>query len=84
MSTTTTETTSQPAGVVGSISARASYEPIPRNKSLDKYEHFAVNPAIGEEFAPEAQLSEIVKADNADELIKDLAVLGKNLGFEQS
>jgi hypothetical protein len=64
--------------VVGSIYARASYEPIARNKSLDKYKHFSINPSIGEEFEEGIQLSEVVKADNADELIKDLAVLGED------
>jgi hypothetical protein len=75
--TATTTTTTQPSGVVGTISARASYEPITRNKSLDKYEHFELNPIIGEEFGRQAQLSQILASPNADELIKDLAVLGK-------
>lgn len=45
--------------------------------ALDKFESFDVTPVIGKEF-PNANLAEWLKADNADELIRDLAITGKN------
>lgn len=44
--------------------------------ALDKFESFDVTPVIGKEF-PTANLAEWLKADNADELIRDLAITGK-------
>jgi alpha-ketoglutarate-dependent taurine dioxygenase len=41
--------------------------------ALDKFESFDVTPAIGMEF-PTANLAEWLKAPNADELIRDLAI----------
>lgn len=45
--------------------------------ALDKFESFDITPVIGKEF-PNADLAEWLKADNADELIRDLAITGKN------
>jgi hypothetical protein len=44
--------------------------------ALDKFESFDVTPVIGKEF-PTANLAEWLKAPNADELIRDLAITGK-------
>ncbi|KAJ3029289.1 UNVERIFIED_CONTAM: hypothetical protein HDU68_012606 [Siphonaria sp. JEL0065] len=54
-------------------------QPLKRNHALDaKYKHFKLEPHIGEEFAEDAisvQLTDILNAPNAQELIHDLAVL---------
>ncbi|WWC93850.1 hypothetical protein V866_000686 [Kwoniella sp. B9012] len=42
---------------------------------LEKYSHFEVTPSIGREFGPDLQLSQILKAANCNDLIRDLAVL---------
>ncbi|WVQ82460.1 hypothetical protein IAT38_004589 [Cryptococcus sp. DSM 104549] len=60
---------------VGTLGVRGTTSPLKRNHTLDKYTSFAVTPPIGQEFAKDAQLSEIVHAPNSDELIRDLAVL---------
>ncbi|WWC66111.1 uncharacterized protein I206_100011 [Kwoniella pini CBS 10737] len=60
--------------LVGTLGIRGSTFPLARNHSLDKYVSFEVTPSIGQEFAKELQLSQIVNAENADELIKDLAI----------
>jgi hypothetical protein len=62
-------------GTVGSIALRVSTVPLKRNHTLDKHEHFEVTPSIGEEFSG-VQLSDLVHADNKDELLRDLAILG--------
>lgn len=78
--TTQAQKTEAPNGkVVGSISARASYEPLRRNRALDAYTHVAVTPHIGEEFK-DVQLSQLLEAPNADDLIRDLAVLVSERG----
>ncbi|KAI9347720.1 alpha-ketoglutarate-dependent taurine dioxygenase [Obelidium mucronatum] len=51
-------------------------QPLKRNFSLDAYKNFKVQPHIGTEFAKGTiQIRDILKAPNADELIKDFAVL---------
>ncbi|CAG8953625.1 hypothetical protein HYFRA_00010084 [Hymenoscyphus fraxineus] len=47
--------------------------PMQLTGALDKFESFDITPVIGKEF-PNANLAEWLKADNADELIRDLAV----------
>ena len=59
---------------IGSLSLRASATPIRRNHSLDAYTHAPSTPVIGEEF-PDVQLSELLRAANVDELLRDLATL---------
>lgn len=55
-------------------------KPIPYTGSLDKYESFEVTPNIGSEFSSDLQLTDLLSADNADELIRDLAVLVSQRG----
>jgi hypothetical protein len=43
--------------------------------SLDQFAHEDLTPATGTEFTSDTQLSQLLKADNADELIRDLAIL---------
>lgn len=50
-------------------------EPMKLTGALDKYEQFDMTPALGREF-PAAKLAEWLAAPNADELIRELAVLG--------
>ncbi|WVQ75578.1 hypothetical protein IAR50_005205 [Cryptococcus sp. DSM 104548] len=69
--TQTIDSLTSKAGVLG---VRGSTQPLPRNHFLDKYPSVASTPSIGQEFTSELQLSEILKADNSDELIRDLAV----------
>ena len=59
---------------IGSLSLRGSTTPIRRNHSLDAYTHAPSTPVIGEEF-PDVQLSELLRAVNVDELLRDLATL---------
>ncbi|WVQ76672.1 hypothetical protein IAR50_006346 [Cryptococcus sp. DSM 104548] len=45
---------------------------------------FAVSPTIGQEFAKDLQLSEIVHAENKDELLRDLAILENSESCQES
>lgn len=51
--------------------------PLPYTGSLDSYPHFEVTPSIGREFGKELQLTDLLAAENSDELIRDLAVLSE-------
>lgn len=77
MASTLTQTIDSLTQKVGILGVRGSTQPIPRNHSLDKWKSFEVTPFIGQEFGSDIQLSQIVNAPNADELIKDLAVLSE-------
>jgi hypothetical protein len=81
MSATQTQTASS-GNVVGLLAARASTVPLRRNNLMDQYTHLAVTPGMGEEFSSDLQLSELLKAPNADALIQDLAVLSEPIFTE--
>ncbi|WRT67275.1 uncharacterized protein IL334_004242 [Kwoniella shivajii] len=49
--------------------------PLEYKGTLEEYSHFEVTPSIGREFGSDLQLSQLLKADNSDDLIRDLAVL---------
>ena len=51
--------------------------PLKLGKSHDAYEKTDSTPTIGTEFARGVQLTDLLKAPNADEIIRDLAILGK-------
>lgn len=55
-------------------------EPLKYTGSLEKYTHFEVTPSIGREFGPDLQLLDLIKSPNADDLIRDLAVLVSRRG----
>ena len=55
--------------------AKLIKEPMKLTGALDKYEQFDMTPALGREF-PAAKLAEWLAAPNADELIRELAVMG--------
>jgi hypothetical protein len=52
-------------------------EPLKLSGALDKFEQFDVTPVIGREFV-NVDLAEWIKAPNADELLRDLAITGIN------
>ncbi|GMK54791.1 hypothetical protein CspeluHIS016_0113770 [Cutaneotrichosporon spelunceum] len=54
--------------------------PMKYNGLLDIYKHHEVTPAIGREFAADLQLSALLSGPNADELVRDLAVLVSRRG----
>ncbi|RSH90489.1 hypothetical protein EHS25_001094 [Saitozyma podzolica] len=49
--------------------------PLKYNGLLEEYPHFEVTPSIGREYGKELQLTDLLAAENADDLIQDLAVL---------
>lgn len=63
-------------------SSSASHIPLPRaplktTGVLDAYESFDVTPVIGREF-PTANVVEWLRAPNADELLRDLAITSEH------
>lgn len=44
--------------------------------ALDKYEFVDVTPVIGREY-PNVQLTDLLNAENADELVRELAITGE-------
>lgn len=54
----------------------AHREPLKLAGVLDQFEHFDVTPVIGREFAG-VDLAEWLRAPNSDELLRDLAITGK-------
>jgi hypothetical protein len=52
-------------------------EPLKLSGALDKFEQFDVTPVIGREFV-NVDLADWLKAPNADELLRDLAITGTN------
>jgi hypothetical protein len=50
-------------------------EPLRSTGSLDGFPHDDLTPSTGTEFTSATQLSTILKAPNADQLIRDLAIL---------
>ncbi|KAG9125308.1 hypothetical protein FRC07_008166 [Ceratobasidium sp. 392] len=69
---TLTKTVSQ---VLASLTLTGSPTPIRSSGSLDKLDKLDVTPTIGTEFGRDVQLSQLLKAENSDALIRDLAVL---------
>jgi hypothetical protein len=51
-------------------------EPLQSTRSLDTFPHDDLTPSTGTEFTSATQLSALLKAPNADQLIRDLAILG--------
>jgi hypothetical protein len=50
-------------------------EPLHSTGSLDTFPHDHLTPSTGTEFTSATQLSALLKAPNADQLIRDLAIL---------
>ena len=51
-------------------------EPLKLSGALDGFKHFESTPVIGREYV-DANLAEILRAPNSDELIRDLAITSK-------
>lgn len=51
--------------------------PLKLGNSLEKLGKIDLTPVIGTEFARDVQLASLLKAPNADELIRDLAILSE-------
>lgn len=60
------------------LSVRASTEPLKPTGAFDKYEFAELTPVIGREYS-NVQLTDLLKAENADELIRELAIIGECL-----
>ncbi|KAH9929636.1 hypothetical protein B0H21DRAFT_761913 [Amylocystis lapponica] len=71
---TITGTTIQNEAPRLSLSVRASTIPLQPTGALDKYEHLELTPIIGREY-PDVQLSDLLNAENSDELIRELAII---------
>lgn len=68
--------TEQVAVKLATLKLTGSTAPFKLGHSLDKFVKSDLTPIIGTEFAKGVQLSQLLKEPNADELIRDLAVLG--------
>lgn len=55
----------------------ANRKPLQKTGALNQFKSFDVTPTIGTEF-PEVQLTDILRADNADELLRDLAITSRS------
>ena len=64
---------------IATLRLTGSVAPLKLGKSLDAFEKVDGTPLIGTEFARGIQLSQWLKAPNADELIRDLAILSTYL-----
>ncbi|PCH38832.1 taurine catabolism dioxygenase [Wolfiporia cocos MD-104 SS10] len=69
-----TQTSTEIKSQAGTLSVRASTVPLVPTGALDKYEHIDLTPVIGREY-PNVQLTDLLKAENADELIRELAII---------
>jgi len=58
-------------------------EPLKYSGSLDKFPHEDLTPALATEFASSTQLSQLLAASNADQLIRDLAILSTVLNVRR-
>jgi hypothetical protein len=61
---------------IATLKLTGSPSPLKLGKSLEAFKKTDLTPIIGTEFEQGIQLSELLKAPNADELIRDLAILG--------
>ena len=52
--------------------------PLQLGPSLNKFGKTDLTPLIGTEFARGVQIRDLLKAENADELVRDLAILGRH------
>lgn len=60
---------------IASLRLTGARIPLKLGHSLDKFEKIDATPLIGTEFARGIQVADWLKSPNADELIKDLAIL---------
>ncbi|KZT13170.1 taurine catabolism dioxygenase [Laetiporus sulphureus 93-53] len=81
MSSTQTTTLAE-SQTPGSLSVRTSTVPLIPTGALDKYEYVDLTSVLGREY-PNVQLSDLLNAENADELIRELAIIvsQRNVAF---
>lgn len=60
----------------GKLIVHGQTHPLKPTGALDKFTHSEVTPVIGRLY-PTIQLSDLLKAENSDELIRELAIIGK-------
>ncbi|KAG9119031.1 hypothetical protein FRC07_006167, partial [Ceratobasidium sp. 392] len=76
-----TETQSKTVSqVLASLALTGSPSPIRSSGSLEKLDKLDLTPTIGTEFGRDVQLAQLLKAENSDALIRDLAVLVSERG----
>lgn len=61
---------------LATLSLTGAPAPLQLGKSLDGFQKADLTPLIGTEFARGIQIVDLLKAPNADDLIRDLAILG--------
>jgi hypothetical protein len=74
MSTTTTTTTQPTLATHIKAETRQYPEPLKPSGALDAFQHFDVTPVIGREYPKVNLVNDVINAENADELIRDLAI----------
>lgn len=75
MASSTTETTTVIAEQTKPVDNNYK-APLELKGVLDQFKSFDVTPVIGKEF-PEVNLKTLLRAENSDELIRDLAITSK-------
>lgn len=58
------------------LGSRSSYVPLQSTGALGKFEHTDPTPVVGREFR-NVQLPDLLEAPDSDELLRELAILGK-------
>jgi hypothetical protein len=73
MSATTTTTQATPVLHIKPESGKYP-EPLEPSGALDAFEHFEVTPVIGREYPKVNLVNDVINAQNANELVRDLAI----------
>lgn len=68
------------APVVTKLAARGSYSPLEPSGALDSYERLDLTPVIGTQYR-NVQLPDLLTADKANELLRELAIISERLPF---
>ncbi len=55
-------------------------EPLKPSGALDRFEHEDTTPVIGREYPHVNIVDDLLNADNADELVRDLAIDSRHIG----
>ena len=58
-------------------------EPLKLSGALDQFEHFDVTPIIGREYV-NANLAELLRAPNSDDLVRDLAITSRRSSVRET
>lgn len=77
MASVRTHTTNDVTSALGSLALRGSYEPLKATGAFDNkqaYPYTELTPVIGRQY-DNVQVADLLKASNADALIRDLAIV---------